>query len=305
MCEITDHAGINDVYDRYGPVPRLCIDIFSETVQFLQYQKDVHKAISHITLEQLKRLFEDASSLHLDDISRKICLISREDRNDVTSEFIVSPITLSIQTRLAGQIRKLERRDQVHLYKRFEKVPDSRGLVSILFEAAAQNSLGDGIQLHLIPMVCKSDPQLGGQPQWHSSHLPIADPTLEGFRLEAIKRGTKILIDPSLVLEYDEGGLESIASNVYYVPELTNTVALDSFILQDGCLYIFQFTVGHKHGIKEGLLKFQPRCTNLPPIDQWRFVFIIPPNLILKCPYPRLKALQKLNLYSAVVVLKP
>ena len=113
ICEITDHAGINDVYDRYGPVPRLCIDIFSETVQFLQYQKDVHKAISHITLEQLKRLFEDASSLHLDDISRKICLISREDRNDVTSEFTVSPITLSIQTRLAGQIRKLDRKSVV------------------------------------------------------------------------------------------------------------------------------------------------------------------------------------------------
>ncbi len=205
---------------------------------------------------------------------------------------------------LTGQIRKSEWQDQICLYKRFEKVPDSKGLAGILFEAAAQNSLGDGMQLDLIPMVRRSDPQPGGQPQWHSSHLPIADLTLEGFRQEAIKQGTKILIDPSLVLEYDEGGLESIASNVYYVPELTNTVALDSFILQDGRLYIFQFTVGHKHGIKEGLLKFQPQCTNLPPIDQWCFVFIIPPNLILKCPYPRLKELQKLNLYSAVVVLK-
>ena len=66
--------------------------------------------------------------------------------------------------------------------------------------------------------------------------------------------------------------------------------------------YIFQFTVGHKHGIKEGLLKFQPQCTNLPPIDLWCIVFIIPPNLILKCPYPRLKELQKLHLYSAVVI---
>ena len=160
------------------------------------------------------------------------------------------------------------------------------------------------MQLDLIRMVRKSDPQPGGQPQWHSSHLRIADPTLEGFRREAIQQRTKILIDPSQVLEYDEGGLESITSNVYYVPELTNTVALNSFILQDGRLYIFQSTVGHKHGIKEGLLKFQPQCTNLPPIDLWRFVFIIPPNLILKCPYPLLKELQKLHLYSAVVVPK-
>ena len=304
ICRIADHAGINDVYDHFGPVPRLCIDIFGQTYQWQQYQMGVRNAISNITLEQLARQFEDASSLNPDDISDKICLISRENRNNVASEPIASPITSSIKTRLAGQIRKLERQDQIRLYKRFEKVPDSKGLAGILFEAAAQNSLGDGMQLDLIPMVRRSDPQPGGQPQWHSSHLPIADLTLEGFRQEAIKQGTKILIDPSLALEYDEGGPESIASNVYYVPKLTNTVALDSFMLQDGCLYIFQFSVGHKHSIKEGLLNFQPRCTNLPPIDQWRFVFIIPPDLILKCPYPRLKELQKLNLYSAVVVLK-
>lgn len=98
---IADHAGINDVFNRFGPVPRLCIDIFSQAGQFQQYQEDVRKAISNITLEQLARLFEDASSLHSDDISHKICLISREDRNDVTSDPIASPITSSIQTRLA------------------------------------------------------------------------------------------------------------------------------------------------------------------------------------------------------------
>ena len=303
ICGIVDHVGINDAYDRFGPVPRLCIDIFSQTDQFQQYQVGVCRAISNITLEQLARLFHDASSLRVtpDDICHKICLISRKDRNNVASESIASPITSSIQTRLASHIRKLDRQDQIRLYKQFEKVPHLRGLASILFEAAAQNSLGDGMRLNLILMVRKSDPQPGGQPQWHSSHLPIPDTTLEWFRQQAIIEGSTILIDPSQVLEYDEGGLESITSNVYYVPGLTNTVALDSFILQDGRLYIFRFTVGHKHGIKEGLLKFQLGCTNLPPIDQWRFVFIIPPNLILKCPYPRLNELRKLKLYSAVV----
>ena len=298
---IPDHAGINDAYDRFG---RLCIDIFGQTDQFRQYQVDVHRAISNITLEQLERLFQDASSLDMDDISHKICLISHEDRNNVTSEPIAMPITSSIKTRLVGQIQKLEWQDQICLYKRFEKVPDSRGLAGILFEAAAQNILGDGMQLDLIPMICKSDALPSGQLQWHSSHLPIGDDTLEGFRQGAITQGTQIIIDPSQVLEYDDCGLKSITPNFYYVPELTNTAALDSFILQGGHLYIFQFTVGHKHGIKEGLLKIQSQCTNLPPIDQWCFVFIIPPNLILRCPYPRLKELQKLNLYSAVVNLK-
>ena len=186
ICGIADYAGINDAYDHFGLVPWLCIDIFSQTDQFLQYQADVHKVISNITLEQLAQLFWDASSLHSDDISHMICLISRKDRNNVTSEPIASPITSSIQTRLAGQIRKSEWQDQIHLYKQFEKVPDLRGLAGILFEAAAQNSLGDGMQLNLIPMVHKSDHQLGGQPQWHSSHLPIPDTTLEGFHQEAI-----------------------------------------------------------------------------------------------------------------------
>jgi hypothetical protein len=95
---IADHAGINGVYDGFGPVPWLCIDIFGKKEKFRQYKLAVHKAILNITLEQLARLFEDASSLHPDYISHKICLISREDRNDVTSDPVVSPITSSIQT---------------------------------------------------------------------------------------------------------------------------------------------------------------------------------------------------------------
>ena len=59
---ITDHAGINYVYDRFGSVPRLFVDIFGgKADQFEDYNEDVHKAISNITLEYLARLFEDAS----------------------------------------------------------------------------------------------------------------------------------------------------------------------------------------------------------------------------------------------------
>jgi len=95
---IADHAGINDVYDRFGPVPRLCIDIFGKTDRFEYYKMDVCKAISNITLEYLARVFEEASSLRPDDISHKICLITRKDRNNVASVPIVSPITSSIHT---------------------------------------------------------------------------------------------------------------------------------------------------------------------------------------------------------------
>ena len=298
---IADHEGINEVYYQFGPTPRLCVDFFYKALQLRQYKSDVRKMVSNITLDKLERLFEDASSLTLDAISHKICLISREDRKDVASEPVVTPITSFIQTRLATQIRKLERQDQICLYKRFAKVPDLRGLAGILFEAAAQRSLADGMRLELIPMVRLPQSQTNPQPGWYLSHSLLRNDTLEVSRQKAFKEPVPIHVMPSQVLEYMDDGPKSIESGVFYVPELTNQVALDSFILLNGDLHVFQFTVGKTHDIKPGLVDFTKKThLNLPSMDRWRFVFIIPHNLTLICPRPRSLELRKLQLYSAV-----
>ena len=107
-------------------------------------------------------------------------------------------------------------------------------------------------------------------------------------------------IQPSKTLEYTNNGFESLEPNVFYVPESTNESALDSFILVDDILYIFQMTIKPIHDIKGGLIDSADRY-HFPSRDKWRFVLIIPPNLVLVVPQPWKLALRSLSLYSAVV----
>ena len=94
--------------------------------------------------------------------------------------------------------------------------------------------------------------------------------------------------------------LESLKPNVFYVPEKTNKSALDSFILIGDILYIFQMTIKPIYDINRGLIDSADHH-NFPPRDKWRFVFIIPPNLVLKVPQPWKRELRSLSPYSAVV----
>jgi hypothetical protein len=87
--------------------------------------------------QKLESLFDECSALEMDDLSHKICLVSRENRDDVTSLPILKPITPNMYSKLACQIRKLER--QVRMYKRFAKTRDSRAVACIAFEAAGNS----------------------------------------------------------------------------------------------------------------------------------------------------------------------
>jgi hypothetical protein len=224
----------------------------------------------------------------LDAISHKICLINREDREDVAGPWNVKPITQAIQSKLASQLRKTERRDQVRLYKQLARVPESRGLAGIAFEAAAQGRLQDGLDLELLPMV----------------HLPssLRNQSLETLRLQALGERYRIQIRPSQIFEYTDDGPPSIVPGVLYVPEIGNQVAFGSFMLLNGLLYLFQITIGEIHLVEAGLQHFFA-TRDVPPMRDWRFVFIIPPNLTLICPQPRLLALRALPLQTAVVTL--
>jgi len=92
----------------------------------------------------------------MDDLSHKICLVSRENRDKVTSLPIVKPITPNMHSKLVCQFRKLERQEQVRIYKRFAINRDSRAVAGFVFEAAGQVRLQDGMDLELLPMVPRS-----------------------------------------------------------------------------------------------------------------------------------------------------
>lgn len=226
----------------------------------------------------------------MDGHSHKICLISREDRENVYSSAIVSPIASTIKSRLANHFRTLEHREQIRLYKHFSNVPDLRAMADIFLEAAGQRCLQHRVTLHLVPMVRLPSRKRN---RWHTtSHVCLRNATLERSRQQAVEQGQTLIIPKDLqIKEYAKHGpLSPITPNVIYVPELTNQ-ALDCFIVMNDLLYIFQFTIG---GIKPGLIDFVDKYPELPSKDNWRFVFIVPPTgkHELICSQPQSQKLQ-------------
>ena len=297
---LDEHIRINEIFDAFGPIPRLCIEYRSDE-SIDEYEDDLQRAILNVTASQLEQLLKDATSLTMDAVSHKICLLSRERRDDVHSRPVVAPITPSIQSRLANQLRNLEQGEKIRLYKNFARVSDSRATAGVVFEAIVQCYFQEEINLDLIPMVKLDKVQKGALPQWYSSHVPLDNPVLEASRRQVLQQGLKIAATPARTKEFPEKEPLRIEPNVFYVPEAGNHESLDSFILINGLLLIFQFTISRGHDIKPGLLRFFKRCPNCPPISDWCFVFVIPRNLTLTCPQPWRLELRKVSLFSAVV----
>ncbi len=298
---------IHETFDLLGPVPRLCIEL--SPLELEEYKTTLDRALSNITVDIIEKMIKDASVLDMDAVSHKICLLIRERRDDIHSPAIVAPITPSIKSRLSTRFRNLHRDEQIRLYKYFERVPESRKVAGIFYEAIVQSYLQDGRILKLVPMVTldiekkRKRSEDESQHQWYSSHIVIHNSALEARRLK-VSNGIEVDIHPNRILEYTDNGLQSIEPNVFYVPEMTNQKAFDSFVLLDGLLYIFQITVGMHHDINHGLIDVADKYS-FPPRDQWRFVFVIPPNMTLTVPRPWRLALRELCPYSAVVDVDP
>jgi hypothetical protein len=84
-------------------------------------------------------------------ISSKLCFFSRTKRDDVHGAHIVAAET--IKSRLASQLRRLSRNQQIELYNLFARVPRTRKMSGTLFEAIGQDVLPEGLNITLLPMV--------------------------------------------------------------------------------------------------------------------------------------------------------
>jgi len=173
-------SGISDQERIDYPTPRLCVEYLS-----VPHILDLQLALVNMTLDRLEQLTENASSLTLDTISHKIFLIIREDREDVAGPWSLKPMTPVIQSKLASQLRKAKRGDQICLYKQLMRVPASRGLAGI-FEAAAQGRLQDGLDLELLPMVHLPSSREDSLSRWYSSHVLLRNQSLETRRQQVL-----------------------------------------------------------------------------------------------------------------------
>src|ERR1700722_16378119 len=300
-----DMARLHDAFDTLGSTPRICIDIACHPETLEEYEEEVKKAISNITSDLLKKLTADSASLSMDSISYKICLVSRKNPDKVRSGTMVAPITPHIQSRLANQFRNMGWAEQLCLYNFFAKVPESRKMAGVFYEALAQQHFQERISLSIVPMVKlgrRKPTQKSTMPQWYTSHVLLTNPRLEALRQNALHHVISINIVPSRTEEFTDNGPSHIEQDVLYIPEATNHESLNSFIWHGDHLYFFQFTISEEHdGFKPRVFPFFNRFPNIPQVSNWQFVLIIEPNLILKSPQPWALDLRGVPLFSAVV----
>ncbi|KAH9059459.1 hypothetical protein EDB83DRAFT_2675610 [Lactarius deliciosus] len=156
----------------------------------------------------------------------------------------------------------------------------TKRIAGVLYESLVQDMLEEKIALKLVPMVKRELSESGRRlkfPRWLSDH---------GDRRE------------------------SVAYMVYYALEAQNQVAFDSFIMAEGKLYIFQFTIGSDHSMKEGIVRFfSKKVPGVPPRADWHFVFVAPSRASVSevccSPQPQdddfKELLNEMNLFSAVL----
>jgi len=247
-------------------------------------------------MDKLLSLLKPSSALSMDAVSHKFALLSRESLHAVSSKFIISPLTDAIKSRLSLQFRHMTREEQIKYYVLLSGNSRSMTLAGTMFETMGQDIIQKGTTLDIIPMVKLDKPRK----RWHSSHQPLSK-SIEIYRQDALSHRFSKKIVPSRTEEFYDNDELLIIDGVFYRPIKTNQKILDSFIMLGNELFVFQFTIAQTHDIKLGLIDFFKRCSSVPALENWKFVFIIDKQTV-KCPQPQ--ELAGLDLYSAVMDVK-
>ncbi|CAA7259068.1 unnamed protein product [Cyclocybe aegerita] len=252
-------------YDCLGPIPRLCID-FSAT-QLSTYESMPRTTLNSITIES----DEPRVALALFGLAQRTTVPYSPGRSNLSAH--------PDETRQPTS-----------------QLPQSREAAGVFFEVAAQTLFAQTIELTLLPMVKLDSRGEKNLLHWYSSHIPLTDQELEQQRTQVVAE--ELHITPSRTIEYPETGLDSILSDVYYVPQRPNEDVVDSFILSDGKLFLFQCSTASRRSIKSRITLLAARC-RFPPQKDWRLVFVIPPKQALTVPQE--PAVEKAALFTAVV----
>jgi len=131
-------------------------------------------------------------------VSNKLGLVSRTERDVVWSAHTVAPITESIKSRLARQLRIVSRNQQVDLYTLFSKFSQTKKMCGTLFEAIGLCILPEGLDITLLPMVrLPQNLNAKSHPCWYTSHASLTNETLEAQRQQALRRSEAIQFPPA------------------------------------------------------------------------------------------------------------
>lgn len=298
-------------YRSIAPTARVCIEYDEEAVtEYLRQRNSVIQDLDN--LASVKSLFDRlvtrATVLSLDPISQKICLIRRLKQGEVGNNFTVSPISDLVSNMLALHVETLTEHELLEMWKKFSNFPDARGMLGSVFEAYTHKRFRKKIEFYPSPMhrAPRSNSRshasfsrkipASAKPLTELLAKPSAKPSAEPIKVITIANHNTIVYEKDQQLTIEPG--------VYYIPRSGQQVALDSFILYDGFLYIYQCTGSKDHGIKDGIISFLRACKGLPATDLWRFVFVVPDDLeSFSCPASRNDTIQSLFLYTTQIAM--
>ncbi len=230
--------------------------------------------------------------------------------------YTVEPITSYVKHELKFKLMEAEHESRLHIYKLFETVPESRRVAGIAFEGMAQLRFQKEVTATLVPMVKHLPTGKRRLAVWRSQFVDESVPmstedssSAGAIAAIAAKESLSIRFKPDETIQYQKPKLGPVRSGIFYVPQAraSNREAFDSFIVDNGVLYIFQFTIADWHTIKGGLMDFysQQSLQTILQGKEWCFVFVIPPGGVIECPESsddddRLKEFwNKVKLFSA------
>lgn len=113
-----DWESIDAIYNDLGPTPRLCIELH-ESDSVASYSRALQESILKLDAKRLSDMILGSSSLSLDEVSSRICLIARKDPGVIYDDVDVSPITTAVATQLVAHLRTFDPQELLSLYMLF------------------------------------------------------------------------------------------------------------------------------------------------------------------------------------------
>lgn len=275
---------ISKRFDNAGPSARYCLQFTNSEISHFYASRDA--GIKWDTTQHMvAALLDEKEHLRIGEISHRLCVVRRSDSKD--SPYTIAPISPHIRHRLLSQLWQWEDTDRRDMIKRFHRIPGVGGMIGILFESEYQHRFVKKIDIVAEPMFRTNNPRS----RWHAAFGNFStSPMLYKAREEVLSAipppvSISLSISPSESRIYRSGPL-AIEENIYYVPLSENEVAIDSFIVHAGHLYLFQFASGTQHGVNRGLLTTLAQFSGLPAAENQHIIFIVPKSLAqFKCPH--------------------
>ena len=256
------------IYDAFGPIPRLWEQLQDEHTR-IRYEHELADAIASLCPLELERHIADTSSLTMSEISSMLFLLTRRDPMQPQSMAVIVPLSACVRSRFVDHLRRnWTKEDMLSVYKRFSRVPGVRDIVALVFEAFSQRLLmQERTVLDVTSMVLSKDVMQ------REKRFDCQSVVQESIRLE-------IHLIKSIDLD-DSAEKLAIEDGVFYrlhkkSKAMQATFESGSFIVQNGCLYLFHFPMSEICPINPALMAFIQACEGAPAVQSWRFVFVVP-----------------------------